>query len=186
MESGAICVCARHSPHSPYDEPRRRRSARTLRAWQSPSTTTRRPTSPTIDGIALTPKDTALRFPPTFDTVEEERLHRKQKLAGALRLFGRFGFCEGVAGHITVRDPEYPDHFWVNPFGMSFRHIRVSDLILVNHYGDVVYGDQPVNRAAFVHPLGDPPGAARRRRRRPLALACTARRSRRSASRSTR
>ncbi len=49
-----------------------------------------------------------------------------------------------------MRDPEFPDHFWVNPFGMSFRHIKVSDLILVNHAGDVVYGTQPVNRAAFV------------------------------------
>ena len=47
--------------------------------------------------------------------VEEERLQRKQKLAAAFRLFGRFGFDEGVAGHITVRDPERLDHFWVNP-----------------------------------------------------------------------
>jgi ribulose-5-phosphate 4-epimerase/fuculose-1-phosphate aldolase len=104
----------------------------------------------TIDGIELTPQQTALEMPPTFDTVEEERLHRKQKLAGALRIFGRLGFGEGVAGHITVRDPEFPDHFWVNPFGLSFRHMRVSDLILVNHSGDVVYGTRPVNRAAFV------------------------------------
>ena len=91
-----------------------------------------------------------MNLPPTFDNVEDERLHRKQKLAGALRIFGRVGFGEGVAGHITVRDPEFTDHFWVNPFGMSFRHIKVSDLILVNHAGDVVYGTQPVNRAAFV------------------------------------
>ena len=104
----------------------------------------------TLDGIALTPKGTTLALPPTFDTVEEERLHRKQRLAAALRIFGRFGFSEGVAGHITARDPEFPDHFWVNPFGMNFRHIKVSDLILVNHDGDVVYGDRPVNRAAFV------------------------------------
>jgi ribulose-5-phosphate 4-epimerase/fuculose-1-phosphate aldolase len=105
---------------------------------------------PTIDGVDLTAKETALEGPPTFATVEEERLHRKQKLAGALRIFGRFGFGEGVAGHITVRDPEFPDYFWVNPFGKSFRHMRVSDLILVNHSGDVVYGTEPVNRAAFV------------------------------------
>ncbi len=93
-----------------------------------------------------------LRFPmpPTFDTVEDEREHRKQKLAGALRIFGRFGFSEGVAGHITARDPELTDHFWVNPFGMNFRHIKVSDLILVNHQGEVVHGDRLVNRAAFV------------------------------------
>ena len=82
-------------------------------------------------------------------TIEEERLHRKQRLAAAFRLFGKFGFDEGVAGHITARDPEHLDHFWVNPFGMSFTHIRVSDLILVNHEGEVVEGDAPVNGAAF-------------------------------------
>jgi len=103
-----------------------------------------------IDGKPLVPQETALELPPSFDTVEEERAHRKAKLAGALRIFGKFGFGEGVAGHITVRDPEFPDHFWVNPFGLSFRHMRSSDLILVNHTGDVVYGTRPVNRAAFV------------------------------------
>ncbi|MEO5723884.1 MAG: class II aldolase/adducin family protein [Ilumatobacteraceae bacterium] len=103
-----------------------------------------------IDGIELVPKAVSLSGPPVFDNVADERLHRKQKLAGALRIFGRVGFGEGVAGHITARDPEFPECFWVNPFGMSFRHIRVSDLILVNHSGDVVYGSSPVNRAAFV------------------------------------
>ena len=88
------------------------------------------------------------RFP-TFDTVEEERAHRKQRLAAAFRLFGQFGFDEGVAGHITARDPELLDHFWVNPFGMSFKQIRVKDLILVNDTGEVVQGTWPVNAAAF-------------------------------------
>ncbi|MEO8364414.1 MAG: class II aldolase/adducin family protein [Ilumatobacteraceae bacterium] len=105
---------------------------------------------PTIDGIELTPKEVAKLAPPTFDNVEDERLHRKQQLAAALRIFGRLGFGEGVAGHITARDPEFTDHFWVNPFGKSFRLMKVSDLICVNHHGDVVYGNQPVNRAAFV------------------------------------
>ena len=104
----------------------------------------------TIDGVELSPKPVALEGPPTFATVEEERLHRKQKLAGALRIFGRVGFGEGVAGHITVRDPEYPEYFWVNPFAVSFRHVKVSDLILVDHEGYVIYGSRPVNRAAFV------------------------------------
>jgi len=94
--------------------------------------------------------DLEVALPPTFTTVEAERQHRKERLAGALRVFGRFGFGEGVAGHITARDPELTDHFWVNPFGMSFRHVRVSDLILVDHEGQVVHGRRPVNRAAFV------------------------------------
>ncbi|WP_017325608.1 class II aldolase/adducin family protein [Synechococcus sp. PCC 7336] len=87
--------------------------------------------------------------PPTFDRLEDERLHRKQRLAAALRLFAQLGFDEGVAGHITARDPEREDHFWVNPFGMYFGHICVSDLLLVNHRGEVVRGDRPVNAAAF-------------------------------------
>ena len=96
----------------------------------------------TIDGIPLTPKTSStMPLPEPFATVEEERAHRKAKLAGALRIFGRLGFGEGVAGHITVRDPEFPDLFWVNPFGYSFRHIKSSDLILLNHSGEVVYGD---------------------------------------------
>jgi len=87
---------------------------------------------------------------PTFDDVDDERRHRKQRLAAAFRLFGAFGFDEGVAGHITARDPERLDHFWVNPLGMNFKHIRVKDLILVNDAGEVVDGNWPVNRAAFV------------------------------------
>src|SRR5580698_2248744 len=87
--------------------------------------------------------------PPVFATAGEERLHRKQRLAAGFRLFSKFGFDEGVAGHITARDPEQLDHFWVNPFGMHFGHIRVSDLLLVNHDGEVVHGDRPVNTAAF-------------------------------------
>lgn len=86
---------------------------------------------------------------PKFDTVGDERQHRKERLAAAFRLFGRFGFDEGVAGHITARDPEHADHFWVNPFGMAFSHIRVSDLILVNDKGEVVEGNAAVNTAAF-------------------------------------
>ena len=58
-------------------------------------------------------------------------------------------FDEGVAGHITARDPELTDHFWVNPFGMHFGHIRVSDLLLVRHDGEIAHGNLPLNQAAF-------------------------------------
>jgi ribulose-5-phosphate 4-epimerase/fuculose-1-phosphate aldolase len=86
---------------------------------------------------------------PAFDNVEDERRHRKRRLAAAFRLFGQFGFDEGVAGHITARDPERLDHFWVNPLGLNFELIRVKDLILVNGRGEVVEGHGPVNGAAF-------------------------------------
>ncbi|PYT54174.1 MAG: class II aldolase/adducin family protein [Acidobacteria bacterium] len=95
--------------------------------------------------------------PPVFATLAEERRHRKERLAASFRLFSRYGFDEGGAGHITARDPERLDHFWVNPFGMHFGQIRVSDLILVNDQGEVVddYAEanqqsrREVNLAAF-------------------------------------
>ena len=87
--------------------------------------------------------------PPVFATVAEERLHRKQRLAATFRLFSKFGFDEGVAGHVTARDPEFTDTFWVNPFAVHFIQIKVSNLIRVDHTGEVVEGNHPVNRAAF-------------------------------------
>ncbi|GHF29118.1 MULTISPECIES: class II aldolase/adducin family protein [Streptomyces] len=92
-----------------------------------------------------------LRFamPPMHESVDEERRHRKERLAGALRLFGRAGFEDGVSGHITARDPEFSDCFWVNPFGMPFKHVTVSDLVLANQDGQVVEGGYHVNQAAF-------------------------------------
>jgi ribulose-5-phosphate 4-epimerase/fuculose-1-phosphate aldolase len=63
--------------------------------------------------------------------------------------FAERGFDEGVAGHISVRDPILTDHFWLNPLSQHFSQISVSDLILVNEDGDVVIGDEPINAAAF-------------------------------------
>lgn len=91
--------------------------------------------------------------PPRLPEVGRERLYRKQRLAAGYRLFARAGFDMGGAGHITARDPEFPDRFWVNPLGVHFSRIRVSDLMLVDHEGRIVEPParaQPrLNRAAF-------------------------------------
>ena len=87
-------------------------------------------------------------LPQTFATVEEERLHRKVTLAAAFRMFSKAGLDEGVAGHVTARDPEFTDSYWVNPFGMHFSLIKQSDLVRVDHAGNVVEGNRAVNGAA--------------------------------------
>ncbi|KAJ2859275.1 hypothetical protein GGI22_003037 [Coemansia erecta] len=88
--------------------------------------------------------------PPTFASFEAERVHRKQRLVAAFRVFAKLGLDEGVAGHLTCRDPEYTQLFWVNPFGRSFACIGIKDLILVDEAGSVVHGNSALNAAAFV------------------------------------
>ena len=39
---------------------------------------------------------------PVFDDHESERRHRKERLAAAFRIFGRFGFSEGEIGRAHV------------------------------------------------------------------------------------
>lgn len=82
-------------------------------------------------------------------TPEETRLRRKQRLAATFRLFAERGFDEGVGGHVTARDPDRTDHFWINPLGLHFAHVRVSDLLLVSPDGMVVEGDGRINPAGF-------------------------------------
>ncbi|KAF2804083.1 class II aldolase/adducin domain protein [Mytilinidion resinicola] len=89
--------------------------------------------------------------PPVFEDKYEERKYLKHRLVIAFRIFASCGFADGVAGHITMRDPVDPASFWVNPFGMHFSLIRDEDLILVNHAGEVIDGGKNwrLNYAAY-------------------------------------
>ena len=106
-------------------------------------------TSMTDTAEPTQPMEQMIPSAPTFDSIEQERQHRKERLASVFRVFSKFGFEEGLAGHVTARDPELEDHFWVNPFGVPFGHIKTSDLLLVDHDGNIVEGRHPLNQAAF-------------------------------------
>jgi ribulose-5-phosphate 4-epimerase/fuculose-1-phosphate aldolase len=90
----------------------------------------------------------ALPVPEAFASYAQEREHRKQTLAAAFRVFGKLGLAEGIAGHITVRDPEFHDRLWVNAYAVHFSKLRAEHLICITEAGEVVEGDGPVNAAA--------------------------------------
>ena len=52
--------------------------------------------------IGPSPVENGLPQPPVFSSVEAERKYRKEQLAAGFRIFGRFGFSEGVTGHKTA------------------------------------------------------------------------------------
>jgi ribulose-5-phosphate 4-epimerase/fuculose-1-phosphate aldolase len=87
----------------------------------------------------------ASRAAPHFETKAAEREYLLQRLAGACRIFGKRGFSEGLLGHVTMRDPEFHDHFWVNPVGVAMSQVKVSHLVQVNHEGKVVSGSGMLN-----------------------------------------
>lgn len=88
-------------------------------------------------------------MPPAHADPADERAHRKERLAGALRLLGRLGYEDGVSGHVSARDPEFGDCYWVNPFGRAFAGLTPGDLLLVDGDGRVLHGDRRVNELAF-------------------------------------
>jgi hypothetical protein len=79
---------------------------------------------------------------PEFDSHTAQRQWILEHLAGAFRVFGREGYAEGIAGHISVRDPEFSDRFWINPLAVHFSMMRVSDLICLDMQGNAVGGNR--------------------------------------------
>lgn len=63
------------------------------------------PMEPGIKKNIAQGKMTEFPRPPKFEDKYKEREYMKGRLAAAFRIFGKFGFDEGVAGHITMRDP---------------------------------------------------------------------------------
>lgn len=79
---------------------------------------------------------------PKFASFADHRRWILEHLAGAFRIFGREGYAEGIAGHISVRDPEFSDRFWINPLGVHFSMMKVSDLMCLDMQGNVVDGNR--------------------------------------------
>lgn len=86
---------------------------------------------------------------PTFDDLDESRVHRQHRLALAYRLFGSMHWGEQGDGHISARDPERTDCFWLLRYGVPFGEATVDDLVLVGPDGSVVDGDGEINPTAY-------------------------------------
>ena len=73
----------------------------------------------------------------------------KYLLAVTYRILAMEGLDEGISGHISLRVPNEPDAFWVNPFGMLFEEVTPENIIKVNEDGKVLEGNHPINVAGF-------------------------------------
>ena len=87
-------------------------------------------------------------YEPEIADPAELRAHRKRRLALAYRVFGAMGWGSLGDGHVSARDPERPDCFWLGRYGVPFRAMTTDDLVLVRPDGTVEGGGY-VNVAAF-------------------------------------
>jgi ribulose-5-phosphate 4-epimerase/fuculose-1-phosphate aldolase len=85
-----------------------------------------------------------------MDIDESERLLRID-LAAAFHLAVKYDLHEGIANHFSAVLPD-GRHFLVNPFGLHFSEINVSNLIVCDFEGRVVRGEgEPSASAHHIH-----------------------------------
>ncbi|MEZ5492878.1 MAG: class II aldolase/adducin family protein [Gammaproteobacteria bacterium] len=88
-------------------------------------------------------------------SVEEIRARRKRDCALGYRLFAAQRWGDLGDGHISARDPERTDCFWMLRYGVSYHAAMVSDLVLVGPNGELVEGEGFINIAGYFihHPI---------------------------------
>jgi ribulose-5-phosphate 4-epimerase/fuculose-1-phosphate aldolase len=86
---------------------------------------------------------------------EEVRADRKRQVALGYRLLAAQRWGDLGDGHISARDPERSDCFWLLRYGVSYHEAKVTDLVLLGPDGTLVEGDGVINKAAYYihHPI---------------------------------
>ncbi|KAK4629412.1 hypothetical protein CLAFUR4_08632 [Fulvia fulva] len=102
--------------------------------------------------LEMISQGTCLPGIPQHPSFASHRQWTLEHMALAFRVFARKDYCEGMAGHISVRDPENPHTFWTNPLGRHFGLLKASDMILVDYDGKAIGGNmsRPANAAGFL------------------------------------
>lgn len=92
---------------------------------------------------ALSPMEQSARL-------EDERYARRRDLALGYRIFAALRWGDLGDGHITARDPEFPDSFWVLQYPFPFQLATVDTMVLVDARGRAI-GENPgpINDTAY-------------------------------------
>ncbi|MCZ6831139.1 MAG: class II aldolase/adducin family protein [Gammaproteobacteria bacterium] len=103
----------------------------------------------------MTERDGRDAAPDVKRTPAEIRARRKRDVALGYRILAAQRWGDLGDGHISARDPEREDCFWMLRYGVSYHEVCVSDLVLVGPDGNLVKGLGPVNIAAYYihHPI---------------------------------
>ena len=83
---------------------------------------------------------------------DEIRSSRMRQVALGYRLLAAQRWGDLGDGHISARDPEQKDAFWMLRLGVSYHRATVDDLVLVGPDGKILAGKGSINMAGyFIH-----------------------------------
>ena len=82
-------------------------------------------------------------------TIENIRSQLKKEIVLGYRLFAKLGWGDLGDGHISGRDPEQPDSFWLLDANTPFINAATESLVRVDAQGQVVEGRGETNWPAF-------------------------------------
>ena len=75
----------------------------------------------------------------------------RERLVDAGRVLALEGQGDYVAGHVSVRLPDRPDHFLMKPAGIGLEEMRPDNIITVDIEGRRVDGSMPRHNEVFIH-----------------------------------
>ncbi len=80
----------------------------------------------------------------------EAEWQARVQLAACYRIFAHLGWSELIYNHISLRVPGEDGHFLINPFGLHYTEVTASNLVKVDHQGQIIgHSDWPINPAGF-------------------------------------
>lgn len=80
----------------------------------------------------------------------DEEWQARVRLAAMYRIFAYLGWDESIYNHISLRVPNEPEHFLMNPFGLHYTEVCASNLVKVDINGNIIgASDWPINPAGF-------------------------------------
>ena len=83
---------------------------------------------------------------------QEIRASRMRQVALGYRLLAAQRWGDLGDGHISARDPERTDAFWMLRLGVSYHRATIQDLVLVGPDGKILEGEGAINMAGyFIH-----------------------------------
>lgn len=105
---------------------------------------------------------------PQFTDMYAKRQWMLEHMAAAFRIFGRKGYAEGSAGHVSIKDPVTPGTFWINPLNKHFSLMKKSDMVHIDWDCNVL----PDGNQAAINAAGFSIHAAIHKARPDIVAAC--------------